>query len=83
MPKIATALSDTKIRTSKKKEKDYALSDGNGLQLLVKNTGIKVWKFIYTSPTKKKRRKTTFGNYPDLKLVSAREKRDLMKNLGS
>ena len=51
MPKIATALSDTKIKTAKKKEKDYALSDGNGLQLLVKNTGIKVWKFIYTSPT--------------------------------
>ena len=75
MPKIATALSDTKIKNSKKTDKDYALSDGNGLQLLVKNTGIKVWKFVYTSPTKDKRRKTTFGNYPDLKLASAREKR--------
>ena len=75
MPKTATPLTDTKIKTAKTKEKDYALSDGNGLQLLIKSTGIKVWQFVFTSPTLQKRRKKTFGNYPDLKLSSARSKR--------
>jgi hypothetical protein len=29
-------LTDTKIKSLKSKEKDYALSDGNGLQILIK-----------------------------------------------
>lgn len=73
-------LNDTKLKSLKPKEKDYAISDGNGLQVLVKPNKKKKWEFIYTSPTvfnsngKKKRRKTTFGYYPDTSLKVARDR---------
>jgi hypothetical protein len=35
MARITTPLTDTKIKTAKPSEKDYTLSDGNGLYLLV------------------------------------------------
>ncbi len=72
-----TPLTDTKIKTSKSKEKEYTLADGNGLQILVKTNGIKLWQFVYSSPTLRKRRKTTLGNYPTpTTLKNAREKRN-------
>jgi integrase len=75
MPKIPTSLTDTKIRKSRLKEKDYSLSDGKGLQLLIKTDGKKQWQFVYTSPTLHKRRKAGFGAYPDVTLEKARQKR--------
>ena len=60
MPKIPTPLTDTKIKKSRLKDKNYSLSDGKGLHLLIKTNGIKQWEFVYTSPTKHKRRKTSF-----------------------
>ena len=75
MPKIPTSLTDTKIKKSKLKVKNYSLSDGKGLHLLIKTNGVKQWEFIYTSPTKHKRRKTSFGSYPDVTLDKARQKR--------
>jgi len=54
--------------------KNYTLSDGNGLQLLIKIDGTKLWEFIYRSPTETdtkgnlKRRKTSFGTYPKVGL---------------
>jgi len=68
-------LTDTLIRKSKIKEKDYTLADGNGLHLLIQNNGIKKWEFVYTSPTTGKRRKTSFGNYLNTTLQVARQKR--------
>lgn len=44
-------LTDTKLKSLKPKEKDYALTDGNGLQVLVKPNKRKKWEFIYSSPT--------------------------------
>lgn len=77
-----TPLTDTKLKTSKPKDKEYTLSDGNGLQLLIKPTGIKLWQFIYKSPTLLKRRKTTLGNYPKpTTLKNARDKRTEYLNL--
>jgi hypothetical protein len=75
MPKIPTSLTDTKIKKSRLKVKNYSLSDGKGLSLLIKTNGIKQWEFTYTSPTKQKRRKTSFGSYPDVTLERARQKR--------
>lgn len=74
MPKIPVQLSDTKIKSLKAKAKNYTEPDGNGLQLLVKTTGSKLWEFRYTSPQTLKRRKTSFGTYPTTTLKSAREK---------
>jgi integrase len=69
-------LTDTRIKNAKPKEKNYTLSDGNGLQLLIKINKTKLWEFVFKSPTLNKRRKTSFGNYPtQTSLLNAREKR--------
>ena len=44
-----------------------------GLYLTVKPNYNKLWEFRYTSPTKKSRRRTSFGNYPEVSLLKARE----------
>ena len=75
MAKVVTPLTDTKIKESKAKDKNYTLSDGNGLQLLIKINGNKLWEFYYTSPITLKRRKTSLGNYPKVKLKNARNQR--------
>ncbi len=81
MAKIIKPLTDIQLKRTKPKEKDYTLSDGNGLQLLVKSNGRKLWEFYYKSPTKFKRRKTSFGNYPQVSLIFAREKAQRYRDL--
>lgn len=54
MPKIVKPLSATEINNAKPKNKDYRLTDGDGLALLVYKTGKKRWVFSYTSPITKK-----------------------------
>lgn len=81
MPKIVAPLNDALLKSLKPKEKAYTKTDGNGLRILVKPNGTKLWEYEYTSPTLKKRRKTSFGNYPQTKLNIAREKRDSYINL--
>ena len=39
---------DVVYRAAKSKEKDYTINDGDGLVLLVKSTGVKAWRFIYS-----------------------------------
>ncbi|QKF72801.1 site-specific tyrosine recombinase, phage integrase family (INT_P4_C, DUF4102 domains) [Aliarcobacter faecis] len=79
MPKIPTPLTDTKISNSKPKTKEYTLSDGQGLHLLIKVNGSKIWEFVYVSPTLKKRRKKSLGIYPTISLSKARELRANLK----
>lgn len=81
MPKVVTPLTDTQLKGFKPQNKAYTKSDGNGLRILVKPNGVKLWEYEYTSPTLKKRRKTSFGNYPQTTLVNARAKRDEHINL--
>jgi len=75
MARTVVPLTDTKIKSAKAKDKNYTLSDGQGLHLLVKCSGSKLWEFIYKSPVTLKRRKSSFGNYPNVTLVTARKKR--------
>lgn len=70
-------LTDTEVKTAKPKEKEYTLPDGNGLQLLIKPDGKKLWEIRYTVEGKAK--KTTAGNYPTVSLKEARAKRDELK----
>lgn len=70
---ILTAI---QVKTAKAKEKNYTLSDGQGLQLLIKTNGAKLWEFRFTSPAISKRRKTSFGTYPTVSLLDARIKRN-------
>lgn len=71
MPKVTTPLSDMQIKNSKPKEKDYTLTDGNGLQLLIKSSGTKLWEIRYTVDGKRK--KGSLGTYPNVPLIKARE----------
>ncbi len=76
MPKIVKPLTDTQIRQAKPKEKEYNLSDGQGLQLRIKPTGKKVWLLNYCRPKTKKRANLAIGRYPSTSLSTARQHRD-------
>jgi integrase len=63
---------DAVYRAAKPKEKDYTINDGGGLVLLVKSSGVKLWRFIYRFNGKQNR--LGFGAYPDITLETARRK---------
>lgn len=72
-------LTDVAARTAKPREKEYKLTDGHGLYLLVKPTGSKRWYLKYRFEGKESR--TALGAYPLLSLAKAREKRDEIRLL--
>ena len=65
---------DIVYKSAKPKEKEFTISDGDGLHLLIKPNGKKIWEFVYTSPETTKRRKKPLGEYPLITLLEAREK---------
>lgn len=79
MRKRITPLSDIQVKNKKPADKDYKLSDGQGLYLLVNTTGGKLWRLDYTFSGK--RRTLSFGSYPALSLADARQRRDDAKKL--
>ena len=74
MARKTIPLTATQIQQAKSKEKEYNLSDGNGLSLRIKTIGTKFWLFNYQRPITKKRANLTLGKYPDLSLAKARTK---------
>jgi len=79
MARKITPLTATQIKQAKPKEKDYKLSDGGGLYLLVTKAGGKHWKLKYAYEGKEK--KLSLGKYPDITLLRARELREENKQL--
>lgn len=73
MPKAVMPLSDVEIRNAKPQEKNYKLTDGKGLYLLLTTTGGKLWRFDYRYAGKRKT--LALGSYPELSLSKARDKR--------
>lgn len=67
-------LSVLSIKNAKAKERPYKLSDGLGLYLFVSKTGSKLWRMKYRFSGKEKL--LSFGAWPDVSLVVAREHRD-------
>ncbi len=67
-------LNDLKIRKAKSKEKPYKIFDSEGLFLLIASTGGKLWRFKYRFEGKEKL--IAFGNYPEISLLDARQRRD-------
>jgi len=63
---------DAVYRAAKPKEKDYTISDGDGLHLLIKSSGSKLWQFVCTFDGKRK--KLALGIYPGSTLEAARRK---------
>ncbi|MGA9110308.1 MAG: tyrosine-type recombinase/integrase [Smithella sp.] len=74
MPKRIKPLSEVSARTVKSQEKDFKLFDGGGLFLLVTRSGGKLWHLKYRFDGKEK--KLSFGAYPEISLLDARQKRD-------
>jgi integrase len=66
------ALNEMAIRQAKPRDRDYKLSDGHGLQLLVRPSGGKTWNLAYRFAGKQK--KLTIGTYPVIGLGDARNK---------
>lgn len=73
MARTVVPLTATKIKEAKPKDKDYALSDGNGLQLRIKPNGSKLWLLNYSRPINNKRANLSLGVYPSLTLALARK----------
>jgi hypothetical protein len=78
MPKLATPLTDIQVRNAKPKDKPYTLADGGGMYLEVAPTGSKIWRMAYSQPNGKNTR-MTFGAYPEVMLLDARQKRMIAK----
>jgi integrase len=71
------ALTELAIRNAKPREKDYSLSDGDGLLLIVKESGAKSWVLRYWVNGKEKR--AGLGKYPIIRLADARELKNTFK----
>ena len=55
MARQTKPLSVKEIDAAKPKQSDYVLYDGDGLELLVKSNGSKLWSFRYIRPLKLKK----------------------------
>ncbi|EMJ4787013.1 MULTISPECIES: tyrosine-type recombinase/integrase [Enterobacteriaceae] len=73
------ALTDIKVRTAKPTDKQYKLTDGNGMHLLVHPNGSKYWRLQYRFGGKQKM--LALGVYPDVSLADARARRDEARKL--
>ena len=73
MAKSVKPLNDNQIKKLKPSEKEFIKSDGNNLHLIVKPSGAKIWRFLYTHPKTKSRKKISIGEYPYITLAQARE----------
>ncbi|MET3058257.1 integrase domain-containing protein [Serratia marcescens] len=76
MARITRPLTNNEILKAKPREKDFTLHDGDGMFLLVKTSGKKLWRFRYQRPGSSSRTNLSLGSYPALTLTAARKIRD-------
>lgn len=72
MARTTRPLTNTEVLRAKATEKDLTLHDGDGLFLLVKTSGKKLWRFRYQRPNTKQRTMIGLGAFPALSLANAR-----------
>lgn len=65
-------LTNIEIKNALPREKEYVMSDGGGLVILIKPSGSKLWRFRYSRDGRKQ--KLSLGTYPEVTLASARAK---------
>ncbi|MDR0805372.1 MAG: integrase arm-type DNA-binding domain-containing protein [Enterobacteriaceae bacterium] len=73
------ALTDTKVRAAKPQEKEYTLTDGDGMFMLVHPSGSKYWRMRFRFAGKQ--HLMALGVYPEVSLADARQKRDEARKL--
>ncbi len=76
MARQTKPLNNTEVKNSKATERATILYDGDGLELLVKPGGSKLWRFRYYKPFTRKRAMISFGAYPAVSLSEARQLRE-------
>jgi integrase len=81
MPKQISKLLDKDVKSAKPTNKAYKLYDGEGLTLLVRPSGTKVWQYPYKLHGKNNI--YTIGQYPEIGLALARQMRDEARKLVS
>ena len=74
-------LTELQVKQAKPRDKDYKLSDGKGMYLLVTKAGARYWRLKYRHPHTKKERLLALGVYPETSLKKARTKRDDARQL--
>lgn len=72
MARTTRPLTNTEVLRAKALEKDLTLHDGDGLFLIVKTSGKKLWRFRYQCPATKQRTMMGLGAFPALSLADAR-----------
>lgn len=72
MARTTRPLTNTEVLRAKALEKDLTLHDGDGLFLIVKTSGKKLWRFRYQRPATKQRTMMGLGAFPALSLAGAR-----------
>lgn len=64
------ALTNIKIKNAQPKDKEYVISDGAGLVVLITPNGSKLWRYRYSRDGRKQ--KLSLGSYPELSLAQTR-----------
>lgn len=72
-------LTDTQLRRAAAAPKPYRLTDGRGLYLMITPAGGRLWRWKYRHAGKEKL--MSFGGYPDVPLVAARERHAAARRL--
>lgn len=78
------ALTDVKVRQTKPTDKQFKISDSNGLYLLIRPNGSKLWRYKYRMrDAEGVLRENVFaiGEYPTMSLSEARAERDRAREL--
>jgi len=71
-------LTESAVKKTNPTAKQYKLSDGGGLYLLVHSNGSKYWRFDFRFDGKQK--SSSLGVWPEVSLATARRKRDQAKS---
>lgn len=66
-------LSATRVQKEKPQPKEVRLSDGQGLVLRIRPSGVKSWLYYFRMPNNRALQQITLGAYPDTSLDEARE----------
>lgn len=75
MARTRRPLTNTEVLRSKATDKDITLHDGDGLFMVIKTSGKKLWRFRYQRPVTKQRTMIGLGSFPALSLANARSLR--------